>query len=232
MGLVYAQNKIMQVIVTEAKELAKKYGQERRTTFADADVSDIATPEELIQEERCLIIMSAAGNIKRVKDTAFMRQACIFPGFFTPSAVSSHAEGVKRGTVHSILQYAACGHRDPESHHSESVLERALLSACILLCQLTLFPAATRFQVWRDSIIMVHSLALAESDPLALSDSSCVCRSEVAVERPAASFVMRTLSAMFSPPCLTTTLFSLPKMVPATPCERLMSQSVLDQRMG
>lgn len=75
MGLLCAQNKINQVMITEAKELAKKYGQQRRTAFADDGVSDVAEPEELVQDERCLIIMSEAGNIKRVEDTAFMRQA-------------------------------------------------------------------------------------------------------------------------------------------------------------
>lgn len=69
------QVKINKVMITEAEAVAKKYGRARRTVLADADVPEIAAPEELIQDERCLIIMSSAGYIKRVKDTAFMRQA-------------------------------------------------------------------------------------------------------------------------------------------------------------
>jgi len=62
-------------MIKDAEELAKKYGRERRTVLTGEDVSEVAAPEELVEDERCLIIVSAAGHIKRVKDTAFMTQA-------------------------------------------------------------------------------------------------------------------------------------------------------------
>lgn len=114
-ALLCLQNKINQVMIDEAKELAKKYGQDRRTAFADPEVSEVAEPEELIQDERCLIIMSVAGHIKRVKDTAFMRQARP-GGIFSPSgkelsAVFSHVTCTRvtelamlRSTTPALLQ--------------------------------------------------------------------------------------------------------------------------------
>eukprot|EP00892_Ulva_mutabilis_P010799 jgi/Ulvmu1/8091/UM004_0330.1 len=73
-ALLQDPKKINKVMIKEAEALVKRYGRDRRTVLADADVSEFAEPEELFEDERCLIIMSSAGYIKRVKDTAFMRQ--------------------------------------------------------------------------------------------------------------------------------------------------------------
>jgi DNA gyrase/topoisomerase IV subunit A len=62
------------VIVREAEEVASKYGRPRRTEIADAKLSDVATKEELIPDEKGMILFSEGGYIKRICDTTFSTQ--------------------------------------------------------------------------------------------------------------------------------------------------------------
>ena len=63
----------------EAQEIADKFGRERRTIISREDVAEAAAPEELVADERCLVIFSTAGHIKRVKDETFSTQVgCSF----------------------------------------------------------------------------------------------------------------------------------------------------------
>ena len=58
----------------EAQEIADTFGSERRTIISSEDVSEVAAPEELVPDERCIVIFSSAGHIKRVKDGSFSTQ--------------------------------------------------------------------------------------------------------------------------------------------------------------
>lgn len=68
------QKRIKAVVVKEAKALTDKYGRPRRTEIADASISDVASEEELIPDEKGLVIFSDGGHIKRVCDTTFATQ--------------------------------------------------------------------------------------------------------------------------------------------------------------
>ena len=68
------QRKVLDVIVRESDELDARYGRPRRTQIADASISDVATQEELIPDEKALIMFSANGYIKRICDSTFSTQ--------------------------------------------------------------------------------------------------------------------------------------------------------------
>ncbi len=67
-----SKQKILGIIKDESKELAKKYGDDRRTQIVAAE-EDIEI-EDLIAEEDVLITISHAGYIKRIPVTAYRRQ--------------------------------------------------------------------------------------------------------------------------------------------------------------
>ena len=68
------QSQLLKVIIKEADELNARYGRPRRTEIADASVSDVSTLEQLIPDEKALIIFSEGGRIKRVNDSSFATQ--------------------------------------------------------------------------------------------------------------------------------------------------------------
>ncbi|MFZ5980182.1 MAG: DNA gyrase subunit A [Candidatus Zixiibacteriota bacterium] len=62
----------MKIIKDETKELAKKYGDDRRTEIQDA--AEELTVEDLIAEEDMVITISHLGYVKRLSVTAYRRQ--------------------------------------------------------------------------------------------------------------------------------------------------------------
>jgi DNA gyrase/topoisomerase IV subunit A len=70
------QSRINDLMSQEAQEIADTFGRERRTLLSSEDVSEVAAPEELVPDERCLVIFSTAGHIKRVSDSEFITQVC------------------------------------------------------------------------------------------------------------------------------------------------------------
>ncbi len=65
--------KILQVIQADLKEIAEKYGDERRTRIA-ADAREDFSEEDLVADEPVLVTITARGYIKRVDTTAYRTQ--------------------------------------------------------------------------------------------------------------------------------------------------------------
>ncbi|MGA7604293.1 MAG: DNA gyrase C-terminal beta-propeller domain-containing protein, partial [Anaerolineales bacterium] len=65
--------KILALIQTDLKELAEKYGDDRRTRIA-SDAKEELTEEDLVQDEAVLISLTERGYIKRVASAAFRLQ--------------------------------------------------------------------------------------------------------------------------------------------------------------
>ena len=65
--------KILALIKNETAEIAKKYGDERRTEIISEDVEELSI-EDLIQKEQMLILISNFGYIKRVATSAYKSQ--------------------------------------------------------------------------------------------------------------------------------------------------------------
>ena len=66
--------KILALIQTDMKELAEKYGDDRRTRIA-ADASEDFREEDLVQDEAVLISLTERGYVKRVAASAFRSQS-------------------------------------------------------------------------------------------------------------------------------------------------------------
>jgi DNA gyrase subunit A len=66
--------KILALIRDDMKELAEKYGDERRTRIA-ADASEDLNEEDLVQDEAVLITLTQRGYIKRVSAAAYKSQS-------------------------------------------------------------------------------------------------------------------------------------------------------------
>ncbi|MGZ6316829.1 MAG: DNA gyrase subunit A [Anaerolineales bacterium] len=66
--------KILALIQTDVKELAEKYGDDRRTRIA-ADASEDFREEDLVQDEAVLISLTERGYVKRVAASAFRSQS-------------------------------------------------------------------------------------------------------------------------------------------------------------
>src|SRR5512143_168419 len=66
--------KILGLIQTDMKELAEKYGDDRRTHIA-ADASEDLREEDLVQDEAVLISLTERGYVKRVAASAFRSQS-------------------------------------------------------------------------------------------------------------------------------------------------------------
>jgi len=67
-------NKILGLIQDDMRELAEKYGDERRTRIA-ADATENLSEADLVQDEAVLISLTERGYIKRVAATAFKSQS-------------------------------------------------------------------------------------------------------------------------------------------------------------
>ena len=65
--------KILALIQTDLKELAEKYGDDRRTRIA-SDAKEELTEEDLVQDEAVLISLTERGYVKRVASAAFRLQ--------------------------------------------------------------------------------------------------------------------------------------------------------------
>jgi DNA gyrase subunit A len=66
--------KILEVIQTDLKELAEKYGDARRTRLA-AEVKEDFSEEDLVADEPVLITLTARGYLKRVDASAYRAQS-------------------------------------------------------------------------------------------------------------------------------------------------------------
>src|SRR5512142_2812515 len=66
--------KILALIQTDMKDLAEKYGDDRRTRIA-ADASEDFREEDLVQDEAVLISLTERGYVKRVAASAFRSQS-------------------------------------------------------------------------------------------------------------------------------------------------------------
>ena len=66
--------KILALIQTDLRELAEKYGDDRRTRIA-ADASEDLREEDLVQDEAVLISLTERGYVKRVAASAFRSQS-------------------------------------------------------------------------------------------------------------------------------------------------------------
>lgn len=66
--------KILAVIQSDLKELAEKYGDDRRTRIA-ADATEELNEEDLVQDEAVLISLTERGYVKRVAASAFRSQS-------------------------------------------------------------------------------------------------------------------------------------------------------------
>ena len=66
-------NKILALIKSETNEIAKKYGDERRTEIISDDVEELNV-EDLIQKEQMVVLISNFGYIKRVATSAYKSQ--------------------------------------------------------------------------------------------------------------------------------------------------------------
>ena len=62
--------KILALIKSETNEIAKKYGDERRTEIISDDVEELNV-EDLIQKEQMVVLISNFGYIKRVATSAY-----------------------------------------------------------------------------------------------------------------------------------------------------------------
>ena len=71
--LLASEKKILNVVRTEALELGKKYGDERRTEIINDEVEKLEV-EDLIPEEDMAVLISNRGMIKRMPLTAYKRQ--------------------------------------------------------------------------------------------------------------------------------------------------------------
>jgi len=65
--------KILALIQTDLRELAEKYGDDRRTRIA-SDAKEELTEEDLVQDEAVLISLTERGYVKRVASAAFRLQ--------------------------------------------------------------------------------------------------------------------------------------------------------------
>jgi DNA gyrase subunit A len=72
--LLASPKKILALIQDDMRDLAEKYGDERRTRIA-ADASETLSDEDLVQDEMVLISLTERGYVKRVAASAFRSQS-------------------------------------------------------------------------------------------------------------------------------------------------------------
>ncbi|MDR2518609.1 MAG: DNA topoisomerase (ATP-hydrolyzing) subunit A [Spirochaetaceae bacterium] len=72
-GLLADKGKLLRVIQEETAEIARRYGDKRRTEIAGGEVEQLNV-EDLIQKEEMMILISALGYIKRVPVASYRNQ--------------------------------------------------------------------------------------------------------------------------------------------------------------
>ena len=71
--LLASEQKILDVIRKETSEIARRYGDDRRTEIVETEVGDF-NYEDLIEEEDMVVVISNRGIIKRIPSTSYRRQ--------------------------------------------------------------------------------------------------------------------------------------------------------------
>ena len=71
--LLASERKILEVVKKETQEIAKRYGDDRRTEIVDTEVGDF-NYEDLIEEEDMVVVISNRGIIKRIPASSYRRQ--------------------------------------------------------------------------------------------------------------------------------------------------------------
>ena len=71
--LLASEQKILEVVKKETQEIAKRYGDDRRTEIVDTEVGDF-NYEDLIEEEDMVVVISNRGIIKRIPASSYRRQ--------------------------------------------------------------------------------------------------------------------------------------------------------------
>ena len=71
--LLASERKILEVVRKETQEIAKRYGDDRRTEIVDTEVGDF-NYEDLIEEEDMVVVISNRGIIKRIPASSYRRQ--------------------------------------------------------------------------------------------------------------------------------------------------------------
>ena len=71
--LLASEQKILEVVKKETQEIAKRYGDDRRTEIVDTEVGDF-NYEDLIEEEDMVVVISNRGIIKRIPVSSYRRQ--------------------------------------------------------------------------------------------------------------------------------------------------------------
>ena len=71
--LLASERKILDVVKKETQEIAKRYGDDRRTEIVETEVGDF-NYEDLIEEEDMVVMISNRGIIKRIPESSYRRQ--------------------------------------------------------------------------------------------------------------------------------------------------------------
>ena len=71
--LLASERKILEVVKKETQEIAKRYGDDRRTEIVETEVGDF-NYEDLIEEEDMVVVISNRGIIKRIPAASYRRQ--------------------------------------------------------------------------------------------------------------------------------------------------------------
>ena len=71
--LLASEQKILEVVKKETQEIAKRYGDDRRTEIVETEVGDF-NYEDLIEEEDMVVVISNRGIIKRIPASSYRRQ--------------------------------------------------------------------------------------------------------------------------------------------------------------
>ena len=72
-ALLASDQKILEVVKKETQEIAKRYGDDRRTEIVDTEVGEF-NYEDLIEEEDMVVVISNRGIIKRIPASSYRRQ--------------------------------------------------------------------------------------------------------------------------------------------------------------
>ena len=71
--LLASEQKILEVVKKETQEIARRYGDDRRTEIIETEVGDF-NYEDLIEEEDMVVVISNRGIIKRIPSSSYRRQ--------------------------------------------------------------------------------------------------------------------------------------------------------------
>ena len=70
----FVQQRIMAMMKAEADALVASYGRPRRSVIAADSVAEVLNDDDLIPDEKMLIVFSDKGYIKSLKDKTFVTQ--------------------------------------------------------------------------------------------------------------------------------------------------------------